>query len=673
MSIDARRFAILLSTVSTVCLGASSAFAQDGQQLETVVVRDTAGEDSKSLETDVVITREDITRDQPADLKQLFSETPSVQVSGGSAASQKILVHGVDDTLVNVTVDGVRQNQNIWHHNSDFGIDPMFLKAVDVYAGVSPADAGPNALGGSIVFETIDAMDLLESGQTIGALTSFGYDTNSQTYKATQSAYGAMNGFDFLGALTRAEGQDYDDGDGNTEIGTAVDLWTGLAKASYQSQEGHRFSLSGDYYSDTGIRRQRVNIREVTRGGLPTGNVTLSDQIMSRYSTVFKYTNEKADGLFDPEVLIYFNQNELDISKLDGTYGRGFFKSTYQSVGGHVQNTFNFSMGSVTTGVDFYNDNTEIGRDPTSSGTVEYIDETVTNIGAYTQARLNLFEQVELSTGLRADFQNYDSVDNKTFDNFGLSPNITLAYEIIDGLRAKAGYSYVFGGIPQSETALFHAADYTYADDIEATYAHNAKVGLEYSSSGFTVGGELFYLKNINTAEIDFTVRTAPVVRSGPDLTSKGVDLYARYRGNGLYLNAAFSHADVELDGLSVNGATGDNLGQPVGSIISLTGAYTFEDWQLTLGASSEIALEYEDSDLTAAGFVNPLPGYAVFNTYAEWKPDFLKSKWTLRAEANNIFDETYTSRGTYSESSVVTVPLQSPGRSFYLTASAKF
>jgi hemoglobin/transferrin/lactoferrin receptor protein len=663
----------LLSTVGITVLTACPAWADESKILDEVVVKDEQGKDSKALETDVQITREDITRSQPTDLKQLFSETPSVQVSGGSPASQKILVHGVDETKVNITVDGARQNQNIWHHNSDFGIDPLFLKSVDVNTGVSPADAGPGAIGGSIAFETIDAVDLLEDGRTTGALVSFGYDTNSETYRLTQSAYGNANGFDFLAALTRAEAQDYSDGDGTTEVGTAVDLWTGLAKVSYETPEGHRLSLSGEYYDDEGIRRQRVNMREVTRGGVPTGNATLSDQVMSRYSTVLKYTNEKATGLLDPEVLLYFNQTELDLSQLDGSYGRGFFTSEYHSIGGHAQNTFNFGMGSVTAGADFYHDWTDIGRDPTSSGTLNYIDERITNIGTYFQARLNPAERLEVSTGLRADYQSYRSVDEKTFENFGLSPNINLGYRLTEELTAKAGYSYVFGGIEQAETALFHAADYTYADDLKPAYAHNAKVGLEYARNGFTLGGELFYLRNINTVDLDFTVRTAPVRRSGPDLTSMGIDLHARYDWDSAYVRAAFSHSDVELDGTLVNGSTGDNLGQPVGSILTLAGAYTFQDYDFTVGTDTEIAFEYSDQDLADAGFTNPLPGYVVVNAFAEWKPDFKRTKWTLRAEANNIFDETYTARGTYSQSSVVTVPLRSPGRSFYLTATAKF
>lgn len=652
--------AVILASVSSVALSAVTASAEEDNELDTIVITNGEAEKFETLETSVQITREDIVNRQPVDLKQLFQTEPSIATAGGSTVSQKFYVHGVDQSKLNITVDGARQKNNVWHHNGNLGINPMFLKAVDINDGVAPADTGPGALGGSVRFETVNAVDMLKEGQKLGALVSFGYDTNSMTYTGTGAAYGATDGFEYLATLTRAEGQDYDDGDGFTELGTAADLWNGLGKVAYQSTEGHRFELSGEYYRDDGYRRLRTNMGVV--------NTAFNDNLYQRLTTTFKYTLESADGYFDPEVLLYYNQNKLD--RPNGTYGRasGDFNSDLQSIGGHIQNRFHFDMGTVTAGVDFYHDHVDIERFYFSTDA----DETITNVGGYVQARVTPVERLEVSTGLRADFQSYHSVDNQTFDNFGLSPNFNLGYEVLDGLTLNGGYAYVFGGIEQSEAALFHAIDYTYASDLKPTTAHNAKLGLTYQNNGLTLGAELFYIKMYDTVAYEYGPRFTTAERvNGDELVSQGFDLTARYDWSNAYLSAAFTHTDVQY-GDRIALFSDYNNAVPVGDMLTLGGGYTFQDWDVTVGANAEIAFEFSSQDLADNGYQNPLPAYEVVNIFAEWAPKFGETDFKIRGEVNNLFDETYYSRGTFPATSRVT-PVNSPGRSFMLTATAKF
>jgi len=639
----------------------AEAFSQEVQQLETVVVKDSTGDAFDSLETSVEISREDIEQRQPADLKQLFQGNPSVTTAGGSPASQKFYVHGIDQSKLNVTVDGARQNNNVWHHNGNLGINPMFLKAVEINEGVAPADDGPGAIGGSVKFETVDAIDMLKEGQKLGALVSFGYDTNSMTLTGTAAAYGMHEGYEFLSSLTRAEGQDYDDGDGFTELGTATDLWTGLNKFAYQSSEGHRFEISGEYYRDDGFRRLRTNMGLVT--------TDFNDNLYERFTTTFKYTLESVTGQYDPEVLVYYNQNRLKRPNNSG-YARpsGDFNSDLRQVGGHVQNRFHFGIGTLTAGVDFYHDEVNIDRFHLDTDA----SEDITNVGGYLQARVMPVERLDVSAGVRADFQSYHSVDDQHFDNFGLSPNINLGYEILDGLTLNGGYSYVFGGLEQAEAALYHAREYYYASDLDPTSAHNARVGAVYNFRGLTVGADLFYIKILNPIDFEYAPGFVTADRiNGDDIVSQGFDISVRYDWANAYVSAAFTHTDVEYgDRVALPADT--NTAVPVGDMLSLGAGYTFEQWDLTLGANAEIAFEYSSQDLEDNDYENPIPGYEVVNVFAEWAPTFGKTDFSLRAEVNNIFDETYYSRGTHIASSRVT-PVNSPGRSFFLTATAKF
>ncbi|NBN65107.1 TonB-dependent receptor domain-containing protein [Pannonibacter tanglangensis] len=98
------------------------------------------------------------------------------------------------------------------------------------------------------------------------------------------------------------------------------------------------------------------------------------------------------------------------------------------------------------------------------------------NVGAYTQARVSPIERLDISAGRRADFQSYRAVDGQTFDSAGVSPNLDVTYELLQGLKLQGGYGYVFSGLEQAETAFFHAANYLYAKTLNPTYAHAAAV-----------------------------------------------------------------------------------------------------------------------------------------------------------------------------------------------------
>lgn len=659
---------LLLTTVSVIGLGANTqAWAQDATPLETieVVPGDDVATDEEApgalaetpIAGDVDLSITDIETWQPQDLKQLFMTTPSVTVAGGSAASQKFYVHGIDQSKLNVQIDGVRQKNNVWHHNGNIGLDPMFLKQVSVDAGVAAADRGPGALGGAVRFETVDARDLLEPGQTAGGMARLGYDTNSRSFKGTGAGYGLSEGFEVFAALSREEGDDYETGDGLTETGTAADMWNGLGKLAYQSAEGHRIAFSGEYFRDYGLRRLRPNMGFVT--------ADLNENTYERLTTSLTYTIDGATGMWDPEIQVYYNVNRLKRPDKTG-YLRpsGDFNSDVDSIGGKIENTFHLAMGDVTAGIDVYNDKSEVERFHFPND----VSEDVANVGGYVQARFQPIDRFDVSTGLRADYQRYRAVDHQTFNNFGLSPNINLGYTLIDGLTARAGYSYVFGGIEQAEVGLFHAGDYAYAFDLDPTYAHNAKAGLEYANNGLTLSAGVFYLKMINPVGYDFFTRTRI---NGDDLVSKGVDLAAGYETENAFVRAAYSYTDIQY-GDRIALASDYNNGLSVGGILTLAAGYTFAQSGVTVGADAEIAFDYSNDDLALNGYENPLPGYQIVNAFVEWQPAALPTNLTLRAEVNNLFGEYYFTRATFPPTARVT-PVYSPGRSVYLSAAVKF
>ena len=119
---------------------------------------------------DITIDSDQLAKSQAQDLNDIFRKDAEISVGGSSGVSQKIYVRGLEDTMLNVSIDGAEQSGNLFHHQGRLSIEPELLKQVDVSAGAGRATDGPGALGGAIKFTTKDAHDLLTAGETYGAM-----------------------------------------------------------------------------------------------------------------------------------------------------------------------------------------------------------------------------------------------------------------------------------------------------------------------------------------------------------------------------------------------------------------------------------------------------------------------------------------------------------------------
>lgn len=104
----------VLSSGAAAFAPATSAIAQDadpsdetGAEEEVVVL---------GALTDVALDRKDIQRSQANDLGDLFRNVPSVTVGGSLGIAQKIYVRGLEDSLLNITIDGAPERGTLFHH-----------------------------------------------------------------------------------------------------------------------------------------------------------------------------------------------------------------------------------------------------------------------------------------------------------------------------------------------------------------------------------------------------------------------------------------------------------------------------------------------------------------------------------------------------------------------------
>lgn len=610
-----------------------------------------------------VIGPRELERKNPTDARDVFAGEPRVKVGGSTPMSQKVYVNGVEETNLAITIDGSRQNNKVFHHNGTTLIDPSFLKAARVDAGVAPADAGPGALAGAIAYETKDARDFL-SGNGVGAFAKTQFNTNGSVFTNSLSGYGRYEGFDVLAYGTIGKGDTYKAGDGREVLGTKTDLLSGLFKLGWEAPTGDRFQISHERVRDDAIRPFRGNIGFIT--GRPAWEPRVRRYEIDRQNTVFTYSRTSPIGLWDPKAVLAYSRTEIDTPIFERPVGGNPLPVTYPGTGvtdsfnGKFENRFGFGdLGSVTAGVDFYKDKA-LYKDRNFR-----VSEKASNLGIYAQARLKPMERMRLSFGLRGDRQWFTGTTGQEFDNAGLSRNISGEFDIIpEHLTVRAGYSHVWGGVALAENFIMNTA-WRYGRGVRPVHSDNLIAGLVGRWNGFTLEGSVFRTEVENARAARFAVASAALVR---EIESQGYEIGLGYAWEDGFIRAKYASVDVRIDNQRADSDTGTYLATPIGDVFTVTAAHTFKPWGVTVGADVEIVRDYKK---VAPGNL-PLKGYEVVNLFAEYKP-LQMPNLTFRAEVKNLLDRTYADRATYGQEFGTVTPLYQPGRAVVLSASARF
>lgn len=677
----ASKFATALSMFALISTGSIAASGQSNTSLDQINVdgankkTDNEKYDGTILEDpavgvpSVVITQEDIERINPKDLQDVFNQETSVVVGGSQSISQKIFVLGIEDKRLAVTKDGAIQKNDLFHHTTTLLIDPSLLKAARVDPGVAPADAGPGALGGSIQFETVDVKDLLEAGKSFGGFVTVSYDTNSETFATGVSGYTMSNGFEVLGYYKYTDGENFEDGDGFEQIGTGAALKSALGKVAYEAQSGDRLEFSYEWVNDDNLRPHRPNL--IVLGG--TADLTRKHEIENN-NFVLSYTDEKPQGWWDPKLVLAYSEAIYRAADLGQTEVCCF--ADIETWSGKFENKFKLAQGDVVAGIDFFDTDSWGGYIDFMGGDFRQTEKD-RNLGAYAQARLDVTKEFRVSFGGRIDHQMFTGIDGTELDDAGFSGNISAEYDLNDIFTLKGGYAHVFGRIPLAEAYLnFNNYDYSNLD----TYnSDNFTVGLSADYRGFTFDVNYSIIKMDDAIGHNSGFTSAPF-RSVLDIESKAFDVSLGYKWGSGFVLAKYTNTDIEGDG-EVLWSNFFGFGTNIGELISISAEHKFEGTGITIGGDIQIALEQDDVNqywLSSFGDptpTNPIPSYEVVNAYIQYELENTNfADLTLRAEVNNIFDETYSNRASSGqEYNAYYRPLNELGRSLYLSAKAKF
>lgn len=639
--------------------------------------------------TDVEIDADQLELRQATTLADIFRQTPSVTVGGSVGIAQKIYVRGLEDSLLNVTVDGAPQRGTLFHHIGRVSIEPELLQTVDVQAGAGEATAGFGAIGGAIRFRTKDADDLLAPGQRLGALTKASYFSNDG-HKFSGTVYGRLFGdVGFVASLVRVERNDMKDGGGQRLRGAAAEQNLAYVKVGGDLGGGHHLALSYEHRAE-----------EAAFGQRPNWPVLAGDRLFpaegKRDTAVANYGVNLGEGL-DLEATGYWTRSKFTQDRHDrwGLYGASIRSAGFDLRGRVRRGNHDLAIGGE------YRADRVIGQylaEPARwqawawSAAVGRFQEKGDVVGLYAQDHWRVAAPLLLSFGVRYDAYDLTQVTyaNGT-DSDGVSFNAGLEYELGNDFVLNASYAEAFRGkeIGDAFTLEKRPGRISLSPTLNPEQVENYEVGLTWDRGPFRASA-VYYAMTIDDVIFD-QIGNGPAPQDAVyyenvgRFKAEGVELRVGYASGPFTLDGYFNHYTSKLNGDAIEGYEHIGLGNSVG-----------DNWNLTAGfaPTSKVQLElsvtrYADlNDIevlqrgVAIGWIGQTqfvdkPGYTVFDLVGRWRP-MDNGRLTLLGGVYNLFDERYRAHSSVADYNAIpgwagVAGVREAGRDVRLTASFRY
>lgn len=641
MPFIAQRRALPLVIASIVASAASPALAEE----EKITIT------GHAMTVDQVVNQEELENYQASDLEDIFRQQPEVSVGGGFGTAQKIYVRGIEDTNLNVSIDGAQQAGYLFHHQGRVSIEPELLKRVEVQAGAGLATDGAGALGGAIRFITKDPEDMLREGESVGALVKLGYFDNTDGLKTNASVFGRVSdNVSVLTSFTRVDADEIHDGRGVEQSNTKSEIDSGLIKVVGQLTDDQTLRLSHDFRHDDGTRNVRPHF-------VSAGWNQANKQESHRDTTNLQYNLNPASDNIDLQANVYYT----DAYITQHPTGESKDGAGVKSVGTDIRNTLRSGMHEITFGTDYRRDTGYYINNPNTTGPQQ--DEVLKVAGLYVQDQIGLTDQLTLNTGLRYD--RYDLNDNvgKTFKSSGFSPNLSATYALTDTIDLRAGWARALRGAGVKEAYLLNFA--TNDPNRVAEKAENVEFGIDYNEGNLSARATAYITKIDNAV----TRTSRSIVGNEGDVEVKGISAYLGYHMDNTDFQLGLSHNRPEIDGKPLD--DGDMaIGTSIGDTLTASVNHTLPEYNLEMGWSAELVKRLTDLPANR----KEKAGYGVHDVFVKWVPEN-QPDWSVTLTVKNLFDKYYLNHASYgvSTSSGNLIGLAEPGRDIRLTVAARF
>ena len=657
----------VLALALSAALAASAVAAQkpqarnDSNTLEVVTVVGSA--------TNTVVSPAALERYQANDLADVFRLAPSISVGGSVGIAQKIYIRGLEDSLINVTVDGAPQTSTLFHHIGRVSIDPELLQRVDVQAGAGEATSGAGAIGGAIRFQTKEVDDLLAGDEMFGGkIKASTFSNEGSQYSAT--LYGRFtDNIKGIAYFKNVDSKNNKDGDSNNILATAAEQRMAFFKITGDISENQTLSLSYETRDEDGEFSARPNWFVQNEDSLYSSEA-------ERKTLVANYNWQHSD-VVNFEATAYQTESSFRGGRFD-------WLAEISTVGFDIRNTSAFGIHSFIYGLDYRDDQVESGY-ATPKPEEDHAEEGSV-LGAYAQVHTQLSDDLLLSYGLRYDDYKYQQkilLDNyygdpitgeaAKIDDAEVSVNAGLEYRITEQWTFGLGYAEAARGkeIGDGFTLdgyLYDRSDAAVVDPgLRAETVSNIEPSLQYSRNELEVKLAVFR-SEIDNAIFERLYGNSLYENIGTVETT-GFELDLAYQWETLEVFLGFSRTDSELDpasglytsefdSIALNGYEFIGLGNSRGDSWNLGLNYSAQP-DLVMGfnvshvESITIDSLQQDKDL---GFIPALyslrkPSYTVVDVFAEWRAS---DSLTFSLAVSNVFDKLYRDHSSVGDFSAV-------------------
>ena len=676
----------------SACLLCSTALAQSNEDPIDLgkLKLESALRDSRSiLDTPVtgsVRTRDQLETKQANDFEELVGDIPGVSIDGGPRGiSQEPNIRGFRDEQIVLRFDGGRFNFG-QAHRGRFFIDPDLIQRVEVIRGGGSTLFGSGALGGVMSFDTVDAADLLDAGDTFGGQYRLGYSSNGDVFNSNLSLYGDAGTVDYLAVLgTRQFGEDLESGDGSTIRNSQIDQVNGLFKLGFEPNPDHRLEFSASRYDDDGTTP--ANSSSASGG---TTDVNRNAEVTT-YRLGWSFAPEGSD-IWDLDVLLYGNSTEITEDRISDARAD---RTEYDTWGLDVSNRSRFDVGvpvNVVYGFEYFTDEQTGVRN--GAARTQFPDAKADTLGVFAEATWEFSPSFDLITDLR--FDNYqrdpDTAGLASVDEDFTSPRIGFNFRPNDnwqiyGNVARAfrapslselyndGVHFAVPGFGLGPGQSFSGVNrFIPNPNLEPEESTQIELGARFSQQNlFRQGDSLNFSVNAYHADvknyidqvvtfIDFSTGTGGpggVVFDGSTTTRNidaklyGLEAEADYDTGLWFAGAGLSIARGDADG---GGALGSI---PQDRLTLNTGWRPNADWELGLRGTFAATQDRVPTTGTVG------PSYQVYDAYATWEPDTrtfagLKVNFGI----DNLTNEQYQ---------IYPNGLSQPGRTYKISTTIRF
>ena len=689
--------------------------------LSTQAVATEKDTDNKDIEKIVVvgattnseITPEQLDNYQANDLEDIFRATPSITVGGSLGIVQKVFVRGLEDSMMNITVDGAPQTSTLFHHVGRVSIEPELLRSVEVQAGAGEATAGSGAVGGAIRFKTKTANDLLNADEQFGGLAKasiFSNDGNKQSV----ALYGRVtDSVNVLASYVNVSRDNMEDGEGDLIPGTGSDQTLGFVKVDAEISDSQFITVSYETREEEGEFGKQTN-------WVQTIDAPLFKTWSDRETLVLNhalYLNE----FINLETTLYSTESSLKRELY--TWNAGI-----KTTGFDIRNTSDLGDHVLTYGIEQKNDEVNSESYEAFGGKANE-DGTVT--GVYAQDHWQITPDLLLSFGVRYDAYELDhtgleaswvkvdgkwvvehdaqgnpvtkSKDFSVKKQDGFSKNIGFKYTLAENITLSAGYAEALRGRQVADA--FTAGEVNDNPELAPEEVENIELGLEYNDGTWLFEASV-YQSTINGVVFDkFKGREGVFYENIGDLESSGVELVAGYQANQFDVLVSFNHNDVVLNNMpfiwpdnsveggkqqvirnnvDINAYEYGGLGNAVGDALNINFNYEVTD-SIKTGFNFKYVADLNDIEVMhrslELGWVDELgsidkEGYNLVDVYARYEPT---EQLRFDLSIQNLFNETYRSHGSvggfskFGKGYETLKGMYEPGRDIRLSVSYQF